>query len=299
MPHYGYSWPLADYFNFNLMELNFMVTDLTSNNTDVFFYDERTQGKNVDALCSLRFTYHLEKFKTLLSRKIAMPKILLVILNNYVGQNKLQLVMQFFTLLSILFYSKVVLVYLIPGHSHNIVDRVIAWCHNVMKGKNFYSPMAIVEAVNEVKGVNASFIDHRDARHSCYVNWGPIFKKHFKSLPIRYTFNYFFEFDEGHVSMQSLCSTPDNEAVNVPLVNAMNISLTRQSFLSNLFNVAAIIIEQAMFLPIYLSIAPVLSFTEIKLISLGKNYFSIPLEHLLYYPKIPGAPHAQINNEQE
>jgi hypothetical protein len=31
-----------------------------------------------------------------------------------------------------------------------------------MKGKNFYSPMAIVEVVNKVKGVNVSFIDHHD-----------------------------------------------------------------------------------------------------------------------------------------
>jgi hypothetical protein len=65
--------------------LNFVVVDLTSNSNDVFFYDEWTQGKDDDALCSLRFTYHLEKFKTLLSCKIAMPKTLLVILDNCVG----------------------------------------------------------------------------------------------------------------------------------------------------------------------------------------------------------------------
>jgi hypothetical protein len=65
-----------------------------------------------------------------------MSKTLLVILENCVGQNKSQLVMQVFLLLSILFYLKVVLVYLIPGHSHNIIDRVIAWCCNAMKGKN-------------------------------------------------------------------------------------------------------------------------------------------------------------------
>jgi hypothetical protein len=87
--------------------------------------------------------------------------------------------------------------------------------------------MAIVEAINKVKGVNASFIDHRDAQHLCYVSWGPILKKHFKSLLAWYTFKYFFEFDEGHVNMQSLCSTLDSEAVNVPLVNAMSISLIR------------------------------------------------------------------------
>ncbi len=40
MPHYGHSRPLADYFNSNLMVLNFVVANLTSNNNDVFFYDE-------------------------------------------------------------------------------------------------------------------------------------------------------------------------------------------------------------------------------------------------------------------
>ncbi len=85
--------------------------------------------------------------------------------------------------------------------------------------------MAIIEAINEVKGVNASFIDHRDAQRPCYVGWGPILNKHFKSLPAQYTFNYFFEFDEGRVNMWSLCSMSDSEDVNVPLVNAMSISL--------------------------------------------------------------------------
>jgi hypothetical protein len=56
-------------------------------------------------------------------------------------------------------------------------------------------------------------------------------------------FNYFFEFDEGHVSMQSMCSTLNSEAVNVPLVNATNISLIHQSLLFNLFNATVIIIK--------------------------------------------------------
>jgi hypothetical protein len=93
MPHYRHLRPSVDYFKFNLMVSNFVVADLTSTNSNVFFYDERAQGKDVDALCSLQFTYHLKKFKMLLNHKIIMPKILLIILNNYVGQNKLQLVM--------------------------------------------------------------------------------------------------------------------------------------------------------------------------------------------------------------
>ncbi len=233
----------------------------------------------------------------LLSRNIAMPKSLYVILDNNVSQNKSQLVMQFFIFLSILFYLKVVLVYLFPEHSHNTADQVIVWRRNAMKGTNFYSPMEIVEAIKEFMGINAIFIDHRDVRCPCYVYWGPILKKHFKLLHAQYTFNYLFKFNESHVNMWSLCSTLDNEAINLPSINATNISLIRQSLLSDLFNVAVITIEQATFMPICLSIAPVLSFTKKKLISRGKKYFLIPFEHLLYYPKILGVLHVQIDDE--
>ncbi|CAK9217450.1 unnamed protein product [Sphagnum troendelagicum] len=191
-----------------------------------------------------------------------------------------------------MFYSKVMFVYVIPRHSHNTVDQVIAWCHNAMKGKNFYSPMAIIEAINKVKRINVNFIDHHDAWLPRYVSWGPIFNKHFKSLPIRYTFNYLFEFDEGHVNMRSLCSMPNSEVVNIPLINATNINLIHQSLLFNMFNVTAITIKQTTFLPIHLSITHVLSLTKKKLISLGKKHFSIPLEHLSYYPEILDAFHA-------
>jgi hypothetical protein len=53
MFHYGHSHPSADYFNFNLMVSNFVVVDLTSNNSDVFLYDERAQGKDVNAFYNL------------------------------------------------------------------------------------------------------------------------------------------------------------------------------------------------------------------------------------------------------
>jgi hypothetical protein len=60
MPHYGHSWPSAYYFNSNLMVSNFVVVDHTSDNVDVFFYEERVQGKDADALCNLRFMYHFK-----------------------------------------------------------------------------------------------------------------------------------------------------------------------------------------------------------------------------------------------
>jgi len=43
----------------------------------------------------------------------------------------------------------------------------------------------------------------------------------------------------------------------------------------------------------------VLSLIEKKLISLGKKSLSIPLEHLPYYPEIPSALYAQIDDQQK
>ncbi len=58
IPHYGCSRPSADYFNSNLMVHNFVVADPCNGVNRVIFYDERAQGKNADALCSLRFMVH-------------------------------------------------------------------------------------------------------------------------------------------------------------------------------------------------------------------------------------------------
>ncbi|XP_078725585.1 LOW QUALITY PROTEIN: uncharacterized protein LOC144942661 [Lampetra fluviatilis] len=147
MPHYGHIRPSADYFNSNLMVRNFVPADITSRVNNVIFYDERAHGKDAEALCSLRFVYHMKLLTMKTARMI--PSTLLVILDNCVGQNKSQLAMMFFAMLSLLLCSKVILLYLIPGHSHNQADRVVAWCRNAMKGKNFYTPMDIVQAVND------------------------------------------------------------------------------------------------------------------------------------------------------
>jgi hypothetical protein len=53
MLHYGHLQRSTNYFNSNLMVLNFVVADLTSDNANMFFYDERMQGKDADVLCSL------------------------------------------------------------------------------------------------------------------------------------------------------------------------------------------------------------------------------------------------------
>jgi len=83
-----------------------------------------------------------------------------LILDNYVGQNKLKVVFMFYALLSLLFYDKVALLFLIPGHSHNQADCVVAWCRNKMRAQNLYTPNVIVSKLNTIKSVSAEFLDH-------------------------------------------------------------------------------------------------------------------------------------------
>ncbi|EEY60621.1 uncharacterized protein PITG_13349 [Phytophthora infestans T30-4] len=77
MPYYGHVRPSANYFNSNLILQNFVVADISNGVNNVYFYDERAQGKDANALCSLRS-----------------------ILDNCVGQNKSKAVLVFFAFLS-------------------------------------------------------------------------------------------------------------------------------------------------------------------------------------------------------
>ncbi|KAE9167877.1 hypothetical protein PF005_g28613, partial [Phytophthora fragariae] len=70
----------------------------------------------------------------------------------------------FFAMLSVIFpYKKVVLCFLLPGHSHNIANRVIAWCRRATRKINIYTPTSLVDEVNNVKSVNGIFLDHTKA----------------------------------------------------------------------------------------------------------------------------------------
>jgi hypothetical protein len=50
-------------------------------------------------------------------------------MDNNVGQNKSQAVFMFFAMLSMTWFPEaVVLLYLLPGHSHMAPDRTTGWC---------------------------------------------------------------------------------------------------------------------------------------------------------------------------
>jgi hypothetical protein len=54
-------------------------------------------------------------------------------------------------------------------------------------------------------------------------------------MPPNYTGNYFFEINQGIVSMRHLISTPDNKAVQFPMLLPENIDFVRQAILFDLF----------------------------------------------------------------
>lgn len=108
LPHYGFNWPSVDYFNSNLILHQFVACNLSDDRNTVSFYDERGHGKGVDALCSLRIRNLLKTLDGYKARKAEIPSYMVTLLDNCVGQNKSSVVMKFFTMLSILFFQKVV-----------------------------------------------------------------------------------------------------------------------------------------------------------------------------------------------
>lgn len=92
MPWYKFDLPWLDYFTLSSMLQDFMIADRISN---VYLYDEHLMGKDEDALCNLRMMNHLD----LLLRHTfeSMSKVLIVIMDNCVGQNKSQLSWRFFS----------------------------------------------------------------------------------------------------------------------------------------------------------------------------------------------------------
>jgi hypothetical protein len=108
-------------------------------------------------------------------------------------------------------------------------------------------------------------------------------------MPPNYTGNYFFEIDQGIVSMRHLVSTPDNEVVQFPMLLPENIDSVRQTILFDLFGSGVKSIDDVT--SVDMAKLPRVELkeqlTNKKLKSLSKKYFSIPPEVLSYYPSVP------------
>jgi hypothetical protein len=304
LPVYISRIPSADYFNSNLMIHNFVVADLTNGINTVLLYDELAQGKGADAMCSLRLLNHLNQRKHFQQVGQDNPKrtlTLLQVLDNCVMQNKSRVVFVFYAMLSIVFYKKVVLLFLLPGHSLNAADRVVPWCRGKMKHQNLYVPEEIATKMNEIDSVRAELLDHRKRDRPFFCGWEDLLSKYFKRMPDKYTGNYFFEIDSGVVSMRHLVSTEDSEIETFFMIGNGVPQLVREAFLSDLFGDKCDLDIMTM-KDVRLDRHPLLELTLKKRKSLALKYFSIPREYLSYYPKLPedntaeGAEHGAVES---
>ena len=176
LPWFGIRRPGLDYYLSNLNIYAFVMSNVTRFGTkhQLYIYDERAAGKDGDALCSLRFDYYMREYiqqrdNNELEKR---ARYLFVILDNCVGQNKSNAVLKMFSLLTVIgLYDGIILHYLESGHSHGTPDVGIAHAKRALKGDNYMVPEEIVSDMNTVEGINATYIDFRDAHNSENLNY--------------------------------------------------------------------------------------------------------------------------------
>ncbi len=107
-------------------------------------------------------------------------------------------------------------------------------------------------------------------------------------MPLNYTGNYFFEIDQGIVSMRHLVSTPDNEAIQFSMLLLENIDSVCQAILFDLFGSDVKSIDDVTSVDMVKLLCVELKeqLTNKKLKSLSKKYFFISPEVLSYYPSV-------------
>ena len=103
------------------------MADISCGENKVIMHDKRLIGKDKDVLSLLRMKYHIENAERCAYKGWAQPEVHISIRDNCVGQNKSNATMQFDCFMAMFFYKRVIIIYLIPGHSYMIADRVVIW----------------------------------------------------------------------------------------------------------------------------------------------------------------------------
>ena len=280
LPHYGAVRPSVDYFQSNLMLHMYVIADITRREHNVLVYDERLMGKDKDALCSLRLSYHIDQRNRFLAAGRTPPKVFISIRDNCVGQNKSNVTLKLECFLSLSFYEKVLIIYLLPGHSHMIADRVVAWAKKSLTVLNLYCPIDIIDQMNTVKGMKAKFINHEVATRPCYTGWEALFNKYLKNLPAGFTSNYVYEFSNGSVRMQHLVDTLPADCVSFKMT--ANPDIAARELKNNLFGTERL--DNLDPTQLRLQRIAVKQLDNKKVVSLQKKYNTIPDNKLAYFP---------------
>ena len=85
-PSYRKERPLSNYFNSYLNWHNFVISDILRSENNVYLYEERTMGKDKNALCSLRICFLINNLHRCLREKITLPSVYISVRDNCVRQ---------------------------------------------------------------------------------------------------------------------------------------------------------------------------------------------------------------------
>ena len=194
MPRYGADRPNHDYYANNITLHNMNYVDCRSGHCNIYYYDERSAGKDGNSVTSLRWN---ETAQFILKEKDKPPTAECKILDNCVGQNKSNTTHKFSMLSSILIYPDGVTdVYFRVGHSHNTSDMKTAHANKAMAKKNLYTPNMVITEINKMKGLTGQLIDERSG---VFLDWKLFLDKHFPNMLPGFTSYFLFEFKDGIV----------------------------------------------------------------------------------------------------
>jgi len=289
LPLFGHEAPSVDYYNSKLSLYCFIQADVTHGTNHVIFYDERGQGKGTDALCSLRMRFHLNQLKQEKRCDVAI-----VVCDNCTSQNKSNAVMKFYCWLSMTLYKRVVLLFLISGHSHMHADRIVSWMKAATRGMNLFTPNEIVEECNKVKGVKSVFLDHRSQPNEFFIGFEPVLDQYILDMPSGFTKYHYFDFTNGNVTVKENCISESPECTFELCVNPSVIAkrMTQTFFGSNN-------IETIRMADLKLQNTPMMKLSVKKVESILKKMEMVPLESISYYPTADGDGTVEENKNEE
>ena len=292
MPRYGADRPNHDYYANNITLHNMNYVDCRSGHCNIYYYDERSAGKDGNSVTSLRWN---ETAEFILKEKDKPPTAECKILDNCVGQNKSNTTHKFSMLSSILIYPDGVTdVYFRVGHSHNTSDMKTAHANKAMAKKNLYTPNMVITEINKMKGLTGQLIDERSG---VFLDWKLFLDKHFPNMLPGFTSYFLFEFKDGIVHYKDVGL--DGEIVTVKSQSfCPDPSATKKILLRELLNLSSTssVVEIVKAKP-RLPPLPVRRVSKKKIDNMKVLYQQIPRSFRWFYPEgnqVHDDPHTEL-----
>lgn len=196
LPAFTRTQPSADYYLSVLNGHQFVIADGLSGKNEIMVYDERSGGKGGNEMATMRAmcmgAYQVNHPATSVHIRVR---------DNCCGQNKSNAVFKMDAILVLLLSDipetiQIRVLFLRTGHSHMIPDRVVAQTRKALKGRNFYTLDAVVQAYNSLKNLTPILMAQ-------FFEWEEVLEM-LTDLPTGFTKAYYYEvkISDDHMQLQ-------------------------------------------------------------------------------------------------